>query len=213
MFEKGIDKLERLFYTNTYQQIQKKQGGFMDQIITLYYENNAQKLRNMVDKILYKLGFAGLVDYEDFYSLANEIFVDVIKRYDGSRPFDGFLYTCLSNKFKTEMTRRNRQKRQADRMVVSIDTPMGDDENSTLGDMIADKISVETEIFEKNEEGYSRKMMLYLSRLSNLQKEILRLTAVGYMPNEIREELHISEKRYSDCKEAIHSYRNVEILF
>ena len=98
-------------------------------------------------------------------------------------------------------------------MSISIDTPIGDDDNSTIGDMIADGFSIEKEIFEKDEEGYSKRMLLYLSRLSNLQKEVLRLNAVGYLPEEIRDELHISEKQYSDCYAAIHSYRNVSVLF
>ena len=97
-------------------------------------------------------------------------------------------------------------------MSISIDTPIGDDDNSTIGDMIADDFSIEKEIFEKDEEGYSKRMLLYLSRLSNLQKEVLRLNAVGYLPEEIRDELHISEKQYSDCYAAIHSYRNVSVL-
>ena len=56
-------------------------------------------------------------------------------------------------------------------------------------------------------------MLLYLSRLSNLQKEVLRLNIAGYLPSEIREELHIDEKEYTDCYAAIHSYRNVSVLF
>ena len=79
--------------------------------------------------------------------------------------------------------------------------------------MIADETTIEKEVFDKNEEGYSKKMLLYLNRLSNLQKEVLRLNIAGYLPNEIREELHISEKEYADCYAAIHSYRNVSVLF
>ena len=150
---------------------------------------------------------------DDFYSLANLVFLDVMRRYDDSQSFDAFLYSCLLNKIKTEMTRRNREKRTADRMSISIDTPVGDDENSTIGDMIAGDFSIEKEIFEKDEEGYSKRMLLYLSRLSNLQKEVLRLNIAGYLPGEIREELHISEKQYADCYAAIHSYRNVSVLF
>lgn len=87
----------------------------------------------MVDQILFKLRFD--VDNEDFYSLANEIFVDVLRRYDGMQDFNGFLYSCLTNKFKTEMTRRNRQKRQADKNSVSFDAPISNDENNlTLED-------------------------------------------------------------------------------
>ena len=98
-------------------------------------------------------------------------------------------------------------------MSISIDAPIGDDENSTIGDMIADDFIIERELFEKNEEGYSQRMLQYLSRLSTLQKEVLRLNIMGYLPNEIREELHISEKQYADCYAAIHSYRNVSVLF
>lgn len=185
----------------------------MDKILITYYSNNAKKLHKMVDKILLKFGGLSDKDLDDFYSLANEVFVDVMKRYDNSQPFDGFLYSCLSNKIKTEITRRNRDKRKADRMSISIDTPVGDDENSTIGDMIADDFSIEKELFDKDEKGYSVKMLLYLSKLSSLQKEILRLNIAGYLPNEIREELHISEKQYADCNSAIHSYRNVSVLF
>ena len=98
-------------------------------------------------------------------------------------------------------------------MSISIDTPIGDDENSTIGDIIADILTVEKIFFEENEESYSKRMLLYLSRLSDIQKEMLRLNIAGYLPGEIREELHMSEKEYNDCFAAIHSYRNVSVLF
>lgn len=184
----------------------------MEAIINAYYVNNASKLHKMVDKILFKLKFVD-VDREDFYSLANEIFVDVIKRYNGKQDFDGFLYSCLTNKFKTEMTRRNRQKRQADKMALSLEEKVGsDDENATVGDFIADKTTIESEFFEEREETYSEKMSKYLGRLSNLQKEVLRLISIGFAQSEILEELHINQKMYEDCYSAIHAYRNKSIL-
>lgn len=183
----------------------------MEQILNVYYKNEAKKLHSVVDKILKKLQFVD-IDKEDFYSLANEIFVDVIRRYDGNRDFDGFLYSCLTNKFKTEMTRRNRYKRQADKMSVSLDMPIGDEEDTTIGDMVADKSTIEKELFEKKPEGYSKEMEKYLSRLSTLQQEVLRLISIGFAPNEIIEELHINKKMYDDCYNAIHSYRNTSIL-
>ncbi len=69
-----------------------------------------------------------------------------MRRYNASQSFDGFLYSCLLNKIKTEITRRNREKRKADRMSVSIDTPVGNDENSTIDDMIADNLTIEKNI-------------------------------------------------------------------
>lgn len=185
----------------------------MEQILIAYYADNAKKIHSMVDKILLKFGGLSDKDLDDFYSLANEVFVDVMRRYDNSQSFDGFLYSCLFNRIKTEMSRRNREKRKVDKMSISIDTPIGDDENYTVGDMIAGDFSVEKEIFEKNEDGYSNRILLYLSRLSGLQKEVLRLNIAGYLPGEIKEELHINEKQYTDCCAAIHSYRNISVLF
>lgn len=185
----------------------------MEKILITYYSDNAKKLHKIVDKILLKFGGLSGKDLDDFYSLANEVFVNVMQRYDNSQSFDAFLYSCLLNKIKTEMTRRNREKRKADRMSISIDTPIGDSENSTIGDMIASEFSIDKELFDGYEDGYSSRMLTYLSRLSNLQKEILRLDIAGYLPEEIREELHISEKQYADCYAAIHSYRNVSVLF
>lgn len=184
----------------------------MEQILNTYYSNNARKLRKIVDKIVAKFGGLSNKDKDDFYSLANEVFVDVMRRYDDSKSFDAFLYSCLLNKIKTEITRRHREKRKADRLSISIDTPIGDDENSTIGDIIADDFSIEKELFEQDDTGYSNRMRLYLSRLSNTQKEVLRLNVAGYLPNEIREELHISEEQYADCYAAIRSYRNVSVL-
>ena len=182
----------------------------MEKIILSYYENNAKKMRTMIDKILFRLKFD--VDNEDFYSLGNEVFLDVLNRYDGKQDFDGFLYSCLVRKFKTEMTRRNRYKRQADRMAISIDSPVGEDENMTLSDIIADKDTIEKIFFEENEDTYSAEMQRYLSRLSILQREVLRLISIGFNPNEILKELHINKKQYEDCYQAIHSYRNISVL-
>lgn len=190
----------------------EKEMDTMETIINSYYMNNAKRLRIMVDRVLYKLKFTD-VDKDDFYSLANEIFVKILNVYDLSKDFDGFLYSCLERKFKTEMTRRNRQKRQADKMSISWDTPIGDDEGvSTLKDVVPDSRTIESEIFDKKEEGYSEKMTTYLGRLSDLQKEVLRLISIGFSPSEIIEDLHINQKMYQDCYNAIHSYRNIKVL-
>ena len=184
----------------------------MEKILNEYYKDNAKKLRVKVDKMLKNFGGLSDKDYDDFYSLANMVFVDVMRRYDGVQDFDGLLHTSLENKIKTEMTRRNRIKRQADRNSISIDTPIGEDEETTIGDMVASKNTVEKELFEENEEAYSNQMQKYLNKLSTLQQEVLRLISIGFSPCEIIEELHINKKLYNDCYNAIHSYRNISVL-
>lgn len=176
----------------------------MEQILIAYYADNASKLHKLVKKILLKFGGLSDKDLDDFYSLANEVFVDVMRRYDGLQPFDVFLYSCLSNKIKTEMTRRNREKRKADIMSVSIDTPIGDDENSTIGDLIVDDFTIEKEVFEKNKRGEWRKEVYeYLSSLSPLQRKIAFLLSDNNTPDEICKELHITIKHFENSMKRI----------
>lgn len=179
-------------------------------LVDLYFKNDGKLFYGLIDKVLFKLKFD--VEKSDFYSLGNEIFLDVLCRYDETQDFNGFLYSCLMNKFKTEMTRRNRQKRQCDKNSISIDTPIGDDGDFTIGDTIASKSTIEKEFFEEREESYGKEMCKYLGRLSDLQREVLKLISIGFTPSEIFEELHINQKMYEDCYNAIHAYRNISVL-
>lgn len=176
-----------------------------------YFGNNARKLYKKVDKILSKYGgIEGQNDY--FYCIADETFFDVLKRHNGVQSFDGFLHSCLHNKIKSEMTARNRQKRRADRMAISIHTEIGED--GTYEDIIPDPKTVEGILFEgQGKSGYSEKARKYLKRLSPLQRKVLELTIVGYKPNEIKVRLHLTDKDYADCCASIRSYRNVSTLF
>ena len=185
----------------------------MDEILITYYSNNAKKLHKIVDRILLKFGGLSDKDLDDFYSLANEVFVDVMARYDDSQSFDAFLYSCLSNKVKTEMTRRNCEKRKADRMSISIDAPIGDDENSTIGDIIASDFSIEKELFEKDKrEEWSEEVNRYLDSLSPLQRKIAFLLSDNNTPNEICEELHITLKHFENSMKRILADERIKSL-
>lgn len=185
--------------------------NIMDQILNEYYKDNAKKLHKMADKILQKFGGLSDKDYQDFYSLANEVFTDVLKRYDRTRSFDTFLYSCLCNKFKSEITARHRNKRISNIDCVPIDAPIKPDSNITIGDTISSDYSIEKELFE-NEDQYSEKVIQYLDRLSYIQKEVLKCIILGYTVNEILNTLHITQKQYSDCYSAIYSPKNTAIL-
>jgi len=183
-------------------------------ILDAYYADNAKKLHKIVDRILSKFGGLSGKDMDDFYSLANEAFTDVLKRYDYVQPFDGFLYSCLSNKIMSEITRGNREKRKSDRMAVSLDATNGDDEECSMLDFIPSDFDTFEEASGKWENGmYHDKVQQYLSRLSNKQVNILNLLIDGYKPNEIRQMLGISPKEYADNLQIMRSYENVKILF
>lgn len=190
--------------------INKDLSPLQMQILDAYYANNAKRLHRMVDRILFKFGGISEKDTDDFYSLANEIFVDVIRRYDESQPFDGFLYSCLSNRIMSEITKRNREKRRADRMSISLDSPVGND-GLTIGDILADNFDMEKEIFgEINTLTF--KIEKYLAMLSKKQRIVLELLSYCYKAAEIQKILHVSQKEYADMFECIHSYEKIKIL-
>ena len=182
--------------------------------INTYYADNAKKLHKAVDKILFKFGGLSNKDRDDFYSLANEVFTDVLKRYDNMQSFDGFLYSCLSNKIMTEITRRNREKRKADRLSISLYSVNENEEECSLLDFIASDFDTFEEVTKTQGNGqYQDKVQVYLSKLSNLQVNILNLLIDGYRPNEIRQVLEISSKEYTDNMQTMRSYERVKILF
>lgn len=183
-------------------------------ILDTYYADNAKKLRKVVDKILLKFGGLSNKDRDDFYSLANEVFVDVIKRYDRTKSFDGFLYSCLSNKIMTEITRRNREKRKADRFSISLDGINENDEECTLLEFLpSDFDTFEEATKRQGNERYQDKVQRYISKLSNRQVNILNLLVDGYKANEVCQVLEISSKEYANELKAMRSYENVKILF
>lgn len=183
-------------------------------ILDTYYADNAKKLHRVVDRILSKFGGITYKDTGDFYSLANEVFVDAIRRYDGEQSFDGFLYSCLSNKIMSEITKRNREKRKADRLSISVNATNDKGEDYSLLDCIPSDFDTFEEASKRQENGqYQDKMQCYISKLSNQQVNILNLLIDGYKPFEIRRILDISKNEYTDNLSIMRSYENVRLLF
>lgn len=184
------------------------------QILDMYYTNNAKKLHKMVDRILSKFGGLSYKDTGDFYSLANVVFADAIQRYDCKKSFDGFLYSCLSNRIMSEITRRNREKRKADRLSISLDATNDKGEDYSLLDCIPSDFDTFEEANRRKENGeYCNKVQQYILRLSNQQVSILNLLIDGYKPFEIRRILELSPREYADNMQIMRSYENVKVLF
>ncbi|MCX4379430.1 MAG: hypothetical protein OSJ61_25250 [Lachnospiraceae bacterium] len=195
--------------------IDKDLSPLQIQILDTYYTDNAKKLHRVVDRILSKFGGLTYKDTDDFYSLANEVFADVIKRYDGEQSFDGFLYSCLSNKIMSEITKRNCEKRKADRLSISVNATNDKGEDYSLLDCIPSDFDTFEEASKRQENGQysSSKVQQYISRLSNQKVNILNLLIDGYKPFEIRRILLLSSKEYANNMQIMRSYENVKVLF
>lgn len=186
----------------------------MSRILYAYYGDNARKLHGIVDRILSKFGGLSDKDYDDFYSLANEVFTNLLRTYDKNEgDFDGFLHSCLSYRIKTEITKRNRDKRKADRMAVSIDTPIGDDESLTLGDIIADDFDMDSALEEKSGIYQDERVERYLSNLSKIQRQIVEMKMEDISVSEIKERLDLSDKQYDKYCQGLRSFDNISVLY
>ena len=97
-------------------------------------------------------------------------------------------------------------------MSVSIDTPVGDDESVTLGDMIASDIDIEKEVFGEDTDKSRERIERYLSSLSKIQRKIIELKMRNVEINCIKEKLGLTDKQYlSYMKQAI-QYEHIRLL-
>ena len=182
------------------------------QLLDMYYAGNAKRLHYLVDRILRKFGGVFQSDFDDFYSIANEVFTVVLKSYDGSRDFENYFCSCLANRIKTEMTKRNRIKRMCGRESVSMEALMGEEEQAVIGEWVVSGQDVESELFGNDEYFMEEKMKKYWDSLSAMQRTILTLKMNGYKKTEILHKLDITEKIYDKNFAQIKSYDKTNIL-
>lgn len=186
-------------------------------VLQPYCENDMKLLKKMSRSIFMRFNETlAESDYDDFYSIAN---LTLWQAYNSYKPemgvsFDGFLRTCLQKRFKTELTRRHRQKRVLNQLAISLDAGNEEDEECSMLNLIPSDFDTFEEAVKGQENGqYQDKVQRYVSRLSNRQVNILNLLMDGYKPGEIRRILEISKREYLDDMQTMRSYENVKILF
>lgn len=182
-------------------------------ILQPYCENGMKRLKEISRSIFMRFNelLVG-ADYDEFYSIANQTLWQAYNAYDPDMgvSFEGFLYSCLQKKFKSELTYRHRQKRILNQFASSLDAAMNDSEDCSLMDLVAS----DSDTYEEAVKGqFQDKIGRYLSLLSNQQVSILNLLIDGYKPNEIRRVLKISQKEYTENLQTMRSYENVRVLF
>ncbi len=186
-------------------------------VLQPYCENDMRRLKKISRSIFMRFNEPmPEADHGEFYSIANMTLWQAYNAYnpDMGVSFDGFLCSCLQKKFKTELTRRHRQKRILNQFAVSLDATGGDDECGNLLDFIpSDFDTFEEAMKRQDREQFHDRVQRYISKLSNQQVNILNLLMDGYSPAEIRRMLEISSKEYADNMQTMRSYENVKILF
>lgn len=186
-------------------------------VLQPYCENDMQLLKRISRSIFMRFNepLAG-ADHDDFYSIALMTLWQAYNAYDPDTgiSFDGFLRSCLQKKFKSELTHRHRQKRVLNQLAISLDAAGDGEDECSLLEFIPSDFDTFEEVTKRNEDQkYQDKVQQYISRLSDIQVNILNLLVDGYKPTEILLELQISAREYADNMQIIRSYENVKILF
>ena len=119
-----------------------------------YCENDMKLLKKVSRSIFMKFNESLTnADYDDFYSIANMTLWQAYNSYnpDLGVNFEGFLHTCLQKKFKSELTKRHRQKRLLNQFAVSLDSINENDEECSLLDYIPSDFDTFDEALKRQE--------------------------------------------------------------
>lgn len=191
----------------------KERSAKASRITEAYYADNARKLRYIADGILRKFGGIYQKDYDDFYSIANLVFVDALRQYDASRgSFEGLLKQCLVRKFQNELSRRNAKKQIPAGCLLSLDQPDGDGGKEPAIDGCSDfnpesVLSGRMALLETGPAGR------YWAALSGIQRQILKMRMLEVPKYEILKRLRLSEKAYNRHFAEIKSFDRTRVLF
>lgn len=207
-----------------------KSNQKMLDIINTYMQDDMKKLKPICHKVWE--GKVSTSEYEDLYDVATDCLIESVVQYDHSKSsFKTFLTGNImrktstwirDNKYTLKSSNLERDKngkilRDEDDIHkrpkrienISLDAPMED--GGDLKEMIPGTFkNLYDELFY--EDLSDIKIRNYLSKLSDIQREILSYMIKGYETKDIQKLLHISKKDYGNHIAAIQAYENVREL-
>lgn len=204
-------------------------------ILEEYSSNEMRKLKQICDPIIFRKGVPQM-DWDDLYAVASDTLMESLESYDESKgsQFRTYLVGNINRAFYDWTRDRRRFKRcnlteerdENGNLVkdkngkqkyvviadISIDAPIGDENETSLADMLPSSFNLEAELAEEIGISSGSKMDKYLNKLSKKQRRVAVYLSEGYKSPEIREILHITEKEYADCIKGMQSYEYIKIL-
>jgi len=135
---------------------------------------------------------------EDPYGTAAEGLMKAIKNYNPNKgcKFKTFAFMCMKKHFISVLEKSKRIKRGSMFEMVSLDAPLKETENLSLGDLIGE---YETE--EKEEViNYDKAMKLIKASISKKEYKIIELLVNRYNDKEISKIMNISCEEVSNIR-------------
>ena len=188
----------------------------MGQYVDFYCDNENRELKKIVKPILERrFAWIPQMEYDDFYSIASMVVWDCEQKFDEgkvkTKKFKSFVSTCIHNKIKTHITYMNRDKRMAKDNEgnllhnSSLDAPISDEDNSTIGDYIDGEFCVEEEVMGDSNE----RVECCLESLSSIQRKIIELKMEGISVEEVKQQLNLSNSEYESHMKSIKENRTI----
>ena len=205
----------------------------VEETIQWLFANNSKEMKKICNKEIMKFGGISEMDYDDFYSRVGLDISLAKESFDPSRGKSFKEYACGVIKLSVwkEMKYRNCGKRQiiikkevTDSEgnitiekeyipTVSIDTPIKEENNMTIGDTLQSDFNIDVALSEIPKCGYSDKMETFLNSLSETPRKIAEMVMNGHSVNNIKENLELTDKEYQDCWKMIISYEKKRVLY
>lgn len=213
----------------------------MEQLLNSYYDNNAKKLHDVIDKI-FNRHYGGTVgkDMEEFYGIGTDVLTDIWNKerngkstYDSEKgDFDGYVYRAISMAIIDEFKRQNRDKRATKVFLLDgngekiFDEKTGKPIKISVPDVRLDApISNDThttngDLIQSNfdinneieKEFKDEKIEKFFNNLSKTQRQIAEMIIEGFSAFNIKQKLKLSDKKYTDNVNAMRSFKNISIL-
>lgn len=200
-------------------------------ILIEYQKNNSKKLEDVVNKLIKKhFGEIPQKDLADYYGVADSVLTNIVLNdsYNKKQSFDGYLYKAVEKKIFSLRTAENTTKRSGkvrDKQtgeidhdsgykIVSIDAPMDEDSNSTIGDFLCSKASdfdLFDVIFGHNDDTVD-KVDMFLNKLSNAEREVVEAHLAGLKVKEIKEKFGLCNRQYENIMRNIRQNKAVSMF-
>jgi len=177
-----------------------------------YCGNEMANLKKICDQIIRSTFGSAIADfeYDDFYSMANLTVWKAAMMFNEeiNDSFDNYVRRCITNRFKSMMSKKNRKKRIPVKNCVSIDSELSYDSDKTYADIIDSGYDITDDIEELQDNG----LETFIEGLSSKQKQIVELIIQDYDKNDIKAKLNMSEKRYNICVDEMRRFENRILL-
>lgn len=196
------------------------------EIISHYHDNNMMALRKICDPIIFLKGTPS-VDWDDLYSVASDTLLESLWSYDDTKQcqFKTYLIGNIKRAFYDWTRDRHRFKRcnltkeidQDGNLVkdkngkqkyvvvsdISIDAPIGEENDSTLADVLPSSFDLEAELAEEIGISDDERVQKFIGSLSEIQRQMLEMKMNEIPVSDIKKKLRLTNSEYEDNMRSI----------